>query len=256
MFQAFNLELKLEDLSDDQRNYTEGKRIAEEHRQAVKDILGAGVVDGAKVQSEWFPQVKADIFLSHSHRDEHLALCLAGWLKEKYSLNCFVDSAVWGYADKLLWEIDAECCPNGDGTFNYHQRNGTTGHVHMMLATALGKMIDSTECLMFLNTPNSLKPSLAVLGEEGQPRTFSPWIYFEISMLNLIERKKPSRVTNFSEGKRAGFPAVYPLDLSRLVDLPADLLLHSWQSTQQRGGALDDLYAIVDAFQRRRLAGR
>lgn len=243
MYQAFNLNLSLQDFYAETGHEALGEQIAAANRVAVNNVLSTGFIDGAKVQEEWFPDVNADVFISHSHRDHKLALQLAGWLQAKHGLRAFVDSAVWGYADDLLWEIDSRWCKMDDGNFSYHLRNGTTGHVHMMLATALGKLIDSTECLMFLNTPNSLRPAEVVLGEEGKPRTFSPWIYYEISALNLVERKTPSRITNFSEGnKRASFPAVYPLDLERLVRLPTSVLVEAWQAGKRGREALDRLY--------------
>ena len=62
------------------------------------------------MQANWFPQIKADIFISHSHKDKGLALALAGWLEETFGLTAFIDSCVWGYANKLLKMIDDEYC--------------------------------------------------------------------------------------------------------------------------------------------------
>ena len=62
------------------------------------------------MQANWFPQIKADIFISHSHKDEDLALALAGWLKVSFGLTAFIDSCVWGYANDLLKMIDYKYC--------------------------------------------------------------------------------------------------------------------------------------------------
>lgn len=35
------------------------------------------VFDGSAIQEDWFPQINADIFISHSHRDEKTAKVLA-----------------------------------------------------------------------------------------------------------------------------------------------------------------------------------
>ncbi len=40
----------------------------------------------------WFPSIKSDIFLSHSHKDEDTALKIAGYLKNNHKLEVFVDS--------------------------------------------------------------------------------------------------------------------------------------------------------------------
>ena len=36
-----------------------------------------GMIDGKKIQDDWFPEVKANIFISHSHADESKAINLA-----------------------------------------------------------------------------------------------------------------------------------------------------------------------------------
>ena len=71
---------------------------------------GDGFLDGSKMQANWFPKIKADIFISHSHKDEALALALAGWLGKTFGLTAFIDSYVWGYANELLKIINNEYC--------------------------------------------------------------------------------------------------------------------------------------------------
>lgn len=111
-------------------------------------LLNEGSIDGSALQSDWFPDVDADIFLSHSHGDQKLAMGFAAMLKDKFGLTTFIDSCVWGYADDLLKKIDDVYCKNEKGdTYNYQQRNYSTSHVHMMLSSALTKMMDKAECL-------------------------------------------------------------------------------------------------------------
>lgn len=47
------------------------------------------------MQVSWFPQIKADVFISHSHSDEKLAIIFAGWLYNAFGLTAFIDSCVW-----------------------------------------------------------------------------------------------------------------------------------------------------------------
>ena len=61
------------------------------------------------------------------------------------------------------------------------------GHVHMMLSTALANMIDKTECIMFLNTPNSVST------RDTKLKTYSPWIYNEIEITRIIEKNKKNK---------------------------------------------------------------
>lgn len=51
--------------------------------------------------------MKTDFFISHSHSDEKLANMIAGWLNDKFKLNYFIDSNVWGYSDNLIKELNA-----------------------------------------------------------------------------------------------------------------------------------------------------
>jgi len=51
-------------------------------------------LDGSAMQSNWFPLIAADIFISHSHLDVDLALTAAGWLSERFGLQPFIDSCV------------------------------------------------------------------------------------------------------------------------------------------------------------------
>lgn len=142
-----------------------------------------GDISGSKIQSEWFPQVEVDIFLSHSHNDEELALGLVGFLKEKFDLNVFIDSNVWKSADRLLKIIDEKHCGNGFGHYDYERRNLSTSHVHMVLAVSLAKMINRSKALFVLNTPN------VITTLETIEKTNSPWIYFELVMAELLRKE-------------------------------------------------------------------
>jgi len=142
-----------------------------------------GSLDGSKMQANWFPQISADVFISHSHKDEELAIAFSQWLNEKFGLNVFIDSCVWGYADELLKLIDNEYCLNlNSESYNYTKRNYSTSHVHMMLSTALSMMIDKTECIIFLNTPNSITTDNVI------SKTESPWIYSEIATTQFVRK--------------------------------------------------------------------
>jgi len=186
MYKGYNLHIGLLDL--DFSKYSEkGKKMFNENRQKIQSTLDSfalkdGSLDGSKMQEDWFPQIKADVFISHSHKDENLAKCFAGWLKETFDLDSFIDSCVWGYSNNLLRIIDDKFCKNENTpTYNYNKRNGSTSHVHMMLSTALTMMLDKTECVFFLNTPNSITTDSVI------SRTYSPWIYHEIAMTKLIK---------------------------------------------------------------------
>ena len=101
MFSKF----KLNDIaySDFEKYESEGKEYYEKTKtdiqNSLKEFIGKdGVVDGSGLQESWFStKQKFDVFLSHSHTDEKLAISLAGFLKRELNLNTFIDSCLWGY---------------------------------------------------------------------------------------------------------------------------------------------------------------
>ncbi|MCU0359747.1 MAG: hypothetical protein MUF75_03355 [Bacteroidia bacterium] len=209
-----------------------------------------GSINGFHMQSNWFPQINADIFVSHSHRDEKTATALAGWLSDKFGISTFVDSCIWGYSNELLRQIDNKYCLNpGAATYSYEKRNHSTSHVHMMLSTALNMMIDKTECVLFLNTPNSITT------KEVVSQTESPWLYSEISMSELVRKKKlleyrPAMTRMFAKGGaiNESLKVKYDVYLGHLTEIHADTL-NNWESEwnkipRETQYALDLLYEL------------
>lgn len=231
---------------------------AEALRLLRQHLAPTGSMDAGILRDGWFPSLTRDVFISHAHKDEHLAIMLSEWLHSTFGLTAFVDSTVWGHAAQLLKEIDNYYCINADSpkaapTYDYNKRNGTTSHVHTILATALTSMIDCTECLLFLNTPQSLSAAEAA----AEAATYSPWIYHEVSSAAVIRER--SREDHRAE-KRAGRPdgqvhaehrdlqIYYRLTtpLSRFIPLGAqqlDAWVENW-TAKPRGSALDSLYAL------------
>lgn len=223
--------------------YNKNKRTVEEELKNF--LLTDGSLDGETMQNSWFPQIKADVFLSHSHNDKEKAIALAGWLKGTFGLNVFLDSSVWGSADALLKMIDDKYCKFPDNTsYNYEKRNFSTSHVHMMLSTALTMMIDQTECILFLNTPNSINASEVI------DSTKSPWIYHEIAVSKFVRKQEPNRPKGII--KKGLFENAqdltinYKLDMDHLREITQTDLLY-WQrlhSQNLENHPLDLLYGM------------
>jgi hypothetical protein len=229
------------------------KRNSDIVKESLEGFLNGEIVDGTKLSDHWFPAVKADVFISHSHKDEELAIKCAGWLKDGFNLDAFIDSCVWGQADKLLRIIDNKYCPNPEGqtnNYDYEKRNRSTSHVHMMLSTALSRMLDATECVIFIKSNNSITSCEAV------DKTESPWLFFELSTMRIIRRKKPARlvtqIRNFTNEsleiiKASEFKAEYEVPLSELTPLTRTQLI-SWMKaykSNRRVNALDLLYEDI-----------
>lgn len=197
MFAGFNLNLDEQFFGSDFAQYIRiGSNQISQHQNALchqldNFIVEGNFVNGTQLQDNWFPVFFTDIFISHSHRDEKLALALAGWLFDTFGLTSFIDSAAWGYIDDLLEALNSRYSnkrkdPDGGYLYSHNACNIVSQHVNIMLSAALQEMMDTTEAVFLLNTPNSL-PGFTSHSIEG---TYSPWIFSEISCSKLI-RKRP-----------------------------------------------------------------
>jgi len=248
MFRGFNLTLN--------KNLSDFKSIGEalnvSNRAAVKKAFALfiekdGVINGSQLQEYWFPQISADVFISHSHQDRDVATSFAGWLSKTFQLKPFIDSCVWGYADDLLKQINDKYCKNSDGKYEYEKIMNSASHVHMMLVSALGTMIDNTECLVFLNTPNSISAQTVV------SKTQSPWLYMEIATSNILRRKDLQSHRQIMESagvirkaEVAKLKVEYDVSLHSLTAI-TETNLAQWKElyTKQGRHALDALYAVA-----------
>lgn len=244
-----------------------GNEIYNDHaaksKRNLKDfILEYKRIDGTAVKEHWFNQIKADVFISHSHDDISKVKAFAGWLYDKFGLKAFIDSCVWGYCDELLNEIDEIYCKNNhNNTYDYKSRNYSTSHVHMMLSIALSQMMNSTESIVFYNTPNSVcwEDELKNI-KSNKKKTLSPWIYYELANTKLIEERVPSRQLTHFDNRRFIFETIEKSgmehDITEYVDEMAKLndeVLKQWDLCYQEGKhivgsnyhPLDILYEII-----------
>lgn len=257
MYKGYNLRLAKDVIQNFDHIYKIGKESYSRIRNGISDQMKSfknsdGSIDATKIQRGWFPRTPASIFLSHSHKDEKLAIAFAGWIKEQFNLDVFIDSCLWGNSSVLLKLLDDTYCLNTNGkTYNYQLRNLTTSHVHMMLQTALADMIDSTECVIFLNTPNSISP------EDVVSKTLSPWIYSELSTTTIVRNKEKedyrTRLIAESRSFSSGgvlpkFKYIAPVDQLMKLDFND---LKQWydiyKKSEKEGKpmhALDALYAV------------
>lgn len=257
MFAGFNLKIDFSEWLNKDYYYLLGKSIDLKNKKNIEENLEAfiidGVIDGTFLQEEWFPQINADIFISHSHMDLRLVYCLVGWLFENFKLKTFVDSNVWGFSDDLLKKIDDKYCVNKiaeSKSYSYEKRNYSTSHVHMMLSVALNKMIDKTECLFFINTPSSVS-----ITDTVQNATFSPWIYSELFTSEAIRKQELIRYRKGYMEKKAMFESSellirYNISTNHLISLDEKELLKWKVHGRATSGhdSLDQLYLMKGLF--------
>ena len=173
-------------------------------RQQLKDYLSPDrALNGDAIMQDCFPQINdVNFFISHSHKDEAIAIQLANIIWGLFNMKSFIDSMVWDYAEDLLVDIDDEYSILTDNpkVYNYHKVGLSASYVHMMLATSLTGMMDKCDCIIFINTPNSINPSEI----KHSSTTCSPWIFHELSMIQFLKVKEPKiALEHFSQRKIA-----------------------------------------------------
>ncbi|MDF1738632.1 MAG: hypothetical protein P1U86_05695 [Verrucomicrobiales bacterium] len=202
-----------------------------------------GSVDAATMMEDWFPNIAADVFISHCRADKDTALALSGWLKDNFGLSPFIDSCVWNHAHDLIRLLDDKYCQTGVNTYSYSGSLVTASHVHLMLSTALTKMMDRCECIFFLRTPNSIGSKCPEKMVNGDPTsTYSPWLFHEIAMMKLLrirtkdQHRSGEKLTELSEGvsKSVSVPSfTYPAELSGIPTLNRRDLIQ-WESAMAK----------------------
>lgn len=172
-------------------NFSKVNAYKAANQKRVEDLaqlmIDKDTFDASLILDSLFPAVNADIFLSHSSKDTNEAIQIALELQENCDLNIFIDSCIWGSIYDLLKAIDNKYCRReGQTTYDYDERNRSTAHVHMILTTALQRMIDQTDTIIFMNTNQSISLKHSVNGEQ---KTLSPWIHMELNFSNLVRRR-------------------------------------------------------------------
>lgn len=203
------------ELSEEEKKEKKKRKSELENYICTKHIIKPeekieNILDADLMRKDYFPfKEEFDIFLSHSHQDKKTVLILKNFFETKLGLRVFVDSCAWQNCNELLKQIDDEYCLNPDQrTYSYPQRNKTTAAVYMMLSTALTQMMDHCDCVIFLNTPQS---NIAD-ADSGTIQTLSPWLYHELSTVNLLRCKTPKEMVQLSKGQKS-----VPIDESRGV---------------------------------------
>ena len=254
MYKGFNLDFNekyfIKTIGDIDYATIYDKEVVESYKENINFSLKViknkvKEIDGTELQNTWFPNVESHIFLSHSHSDEEIVKCFAGYLYSELGIKVFIDSTIWRDSNKELlklmdkyakWE-QYETISNGnikvcslDEVFKFKD------NINMMLLMALTKMINNTDCFLFFNTNNS------TINEYYNSKTYSPWIYYEIGISKCIE--KGSRKIKMFSAEHMTFN----LDTEHLTKLTTEKFIE-WVNICKNTDiktydALDNLYNI------------
>ena len=184
-------------------------------------------VDCIDFVNNWFPEVDAHVFISHSHQDKQKAVALANFLYKRLGIKSFIDSEVWGYLDEAMLKLNKRfnAVDGEKNTYVYEECNKLAGSLNLILSSALTRMIDSADSLFFINTANSVYDG---------GKTKSPWIFTEILLSSML-RKKPhvGRLEHLNmesfEGivgteVRKGVGFSFPLDMKHMHKVTSEML--------------------------------
>ena len=222
-------------------------------RKSIEDnYLGAfsdKEINGTRLQNDWFPDLSdctVDVFLSHSHGDIEKVEAFSGWLKEELSLCSFIDADVWMNIESLEKKINRIANQprkrNGITLYDYNNSRLMFQHTNAMLSVALQKMMDKAEIVIFLASSNSVKcyEKDKITEITKITKTFSPWIYSELSCMKIIRRKKiweyREEISLLEEQmiKKASVPISYIVDYDSMERLSTNDLI----SLQRRANEL------------------
>lgn len=162
----------------------QGKQKYNHDKRVVKELLNECIVkeeatyrlNANKLTELMFPNIDADVFLSHSHNNDFdLACKVSAYLEKKTGKKVFIDAVVWESIYELENELNMSFAlkeRNRDtNIYDYEKARNIASHVRLLLTTALSGMIKKCSAFVVLNTKSTFI---------GGAMTNSPWIYYEI----------------------------------------------------------------------------
>ena len=178
------------EIISNQRYYEEGKKLLDSLKSEVTNSLfkaidsTQSIIDAQDIENIWFPRIECNIFISHSHKDIESIISFVGWLYAKYGIVSFVDDGIWENYNDLRIKLFNKIFQDFEDDLMTQDEIEKIAYSNslLILNSAIEKMIDSTECFLFIGTDNSLLT--------GDTHTKSPWIYSEVLFSNMVRRKR------------------------------------------------------------------
>ena len=227
-------------------DYGKGKELLDSHEKIIKESfqkINNGTLKAKDIEDDWFPKIDCHMFISHSHQDFDKVISLVGWLHCLFGIEAFVDAVAWKNVEDLK-----ESLINMYQSSDYEDKKKELDRIasinsYLILNSALEKMIDSTECFVFIDTENSLV--------DGRKHTKSPWIYTENLFSNLVRHKtqfEHRHVLYHSQGLVEALAVEYECNFENYIELTEKDLSKMFESFKPFHGipeiALNGLYKI------------
>ena len=144
-------------------------------------ILPNGNISGEALTKALFPTYTTGYFLSHSHDNKDLVRDIASLIRKKGSV--FFDEEMWYSADKLIQSLlnrqENRRCSCGNEYYDLDLCLKNASLAYVLLCKALQEVIMKSHTFIFIGTKESIY-------SEQRLSTLSPWIYYELSMIDMI----------------------------------------------------------------------
>ncbi len=227
MYKVFNLKLEngkkgIENINEDIFAQFNSKSFIEENFSGIMDAIrelfpvfpnndynggynnfenwfyqNYGNISVTKIKNVLSKLKKFDIFVSHAHKDETLAIKFAYLSHKELHLNCFIDSIYWknfnDLVDERIRDLKNLKYIDPQDEEQYIRTLTTYGNINLQIA--LSEMMNNCESLFFLNTNNSIK--YINLPKESTI-AYTNWIFYEIYTACTMQRKVPYRIKKIS----------------------------------------------------------
>jgi len=156
--------------------------IRELIKSSAKEKSDFAIIEHKDILKDWFPETECHIFMSHSHKDEKMAITIANALYKRYGVKTFIDSQFWGFVDDAIYEINNMYSRDDSvaGCMEYNRSMRVASNFYLILVNALTDAIYKSDSCWFINTKNSLNASVN--------STYSPWLYTEINYTAVVKR--------------------------------------------------------------------
>ena len=195
---------------------------------------GNNIISADKIIRECFSQENYDVFISYSSQDVECARNLKNFIQNELGLTCFLDCDVWENAYKVMRNIDDELnlIDYSIKLYDYEGSRQSSINVSMMLTSALTLMLERCQVIIFICSKNSISNlngnnrNIVKIND----KTYSPWLYHEISMVNMMNRIQSDKGALI---KAASAKFEYSLDLSQFETIDAKWLLYWKQKKEQ-----------------------